>query len=160
MSLTEHIPAISRTSKIELAQSLAEVKDSLSKLSIFLTVVLFSIGILNFINTMSANVLNRQREFAAMEAVGATKRQVCQLVVWEGFWYFVSTMILVLTFGSAADVLLFGLIQNSLEFGVFSYPVLPLVLYLLATLIPCGIIPSGIYRKVGMESIIQRLRED
>ena len=74
MSLTEHIPAISRTSKIELAQSLAEVKDSLSKLSIFLTVVLFSIGILNFINTMSANVLNRQREFAAMEAVGATKR--------------------------------------------------------------------------------------
>ena len=160
MSLTEHIPAISRTSKIELAQSLAEVKDSLSKLSIFLTVVLFSIGILNFINTMSANVLNRQREFAAMEAVGATKRQVCQLVVWEGFWYFVSTMILVLTFGSVADVLLFGLIQNSLEFGVFSYPVLPLVLYLLATLIPCGIIPPGIYRKVGMESIIQRLRED
>jgi len=153
------------------------VKDSLSKLSIFLTVVLFSIGILNFINTMSANVLNRQREFAAMEAVGATKRQVCQLVVWEGFWYFVSTMILVLTFGSAADVLLFGLflvfffcsavffflfglIHNSLEFGVFSYPVLPLVLYLLATLIPCGIIPPGIYRKVGMESIIQRLRED
>ena len=160
MSLTERIPAISRTSKIELAQSLAEAKDSLSKLSIFLTVVLFSIGILNFINTMSANVLNRQREFAAMEAVGATKRQVCQLVVWEGFWYFVSTMILVLTFGSAADVLLFGLIQNSLEFGVFSYPVLPLVLYLLAALIPCGIIPSGIYRKVGMESIIQRLRED
>lgn len=160
MSLTERIPAISRTSKIELAQSLAEAKDSLSKLSIFLTVVLFSIGILNFINTMSANVLNRQREFAAMEAVGATKRQVCQLVVWEGFWYFVSTMILVLTFGSVADVLLFGLIQNSLEFGVFSYPVLPLVLYLLATLIPCGIIPPGIYRKVGMESIIQRLRED
>lgn len=91
----------------------------MKRLSIFLTVVLFSIGILNFIKTMSANVLNRQREFAAMEAVGATKRQVCQLVVWEGFWYFVSTMILVLTFGSVADVLLFGFFYHIMTIIIF-----------------------------------------
>ena len=69
LSTTEHIPAISRTSKIELAESLAEAKNSLSKLSAFLTIVLFSIGILNFINTMSANILNRKKEFASVEAV-------------------------------------------------------------------------------------------
>ena len=63
LSPTEHISAISRTSKIELAESLAEAKNSLSKLSAFLTIVLFSIGILNFINTMSANILNRKKEF-------------------------------------------------------------------------------------------------
>ena len=114
LSTTEHIPAISRTSKIELAESLAEAKNSLSKLSAFLTIVLFSIGILNFINTMSANILNRQKEFASMEAVGATRRQVRGMIVWEGFWYFASTMTLALTLDSAADVLLFAAIQNSL----------------------------------------------
>lgn len=160
ISLTEHIPGISRTSKIELVESLTEAKSSLSKLSTFLTVVLFSIGILNFINTMSANILNRQREFAAMEAVGATKRQVRQLIVWEGFWYFASTMILVLTLGSIADFLLFGIIRDSLEFGVFCYPVVPLMLYMLVTLVLCGAIPAAIYRKVGMGSVIQRLREN
>lgn len=133
-SLTEHIPAISRTSRIELAESLAEAKSSLSKLSAFLTIVLFSIGILNFINTMSANILNRQKEFAAMEAVGATRRQVRGMIVWEGFWYFASTMALALTIGSAADVLLFAAIQNSLGFGAFHYPGIPFVLYMMLAL--------------------------
>ena len=159
-SLTEHIPAISRTSKIELAESLDEAKSSLSKLSAFLTIVLFSIGILNFINTMSANILNRQKEFAAMEAVGATRRQVRGMIVWEGFWYFASTMALALTIGSAADVLLFAAIQNSLGFGAFHYPGIPFVLYMLLALALCGAIPAVIYQKAGTGSIVERLREN
>ena len=159
-SLTEHIPAISRTSRIELAESLAEAKSSLSKLSAFLTIVLFSIGILNFINTMSANILNQQKEFAAMEAVGATRRQVRGMIVWEGFWYFASTMALALTIGSAADVLLFAAIQNSLGFGAFHYPGIPFVLYMLLALALCGAIPAVIYQKAGTGSIVERLREN
>lgn len=91
--------------------------------------MLFSIGILNFINTMSANILNQQKEFAAMKAVGATRRQVRGMIVWEGFWYFASTTALALTVGFAADVLLFAAIQNSLGFGAFYYSVVPFALY-------------------------------
>lgn len=160
MLLTEKIPAISRTSKIELAESLAEAKNSLSKLSAFLTIVLFSIGILNFINTMSANILNRQKEFAAMEAIGATKRQVRRLIVWEGFWYFALTMLLSLTIGSAADVFLFHVIQGSLGFGAFQYPFVPFTLYLLFALVLCGSIPAAIYQRAGAGSIVERLREN
>lgn len=159
ISLTDHIPAISRTSKIELAESLSDAKSSLSKLSAFLTVVLFSIGILNFINTMSANILNRQKEFAMMEAVGATKRQVRQLIVCEGFWYFALTMILSLSIGSTIDFLLFSIIQSSLEFGSFHYPVFPFALYAVFSLILCGAIPVTIYRKINTHSIVHRLRE-
>ncbi len=159
-SLTEHIPAISRTSKIELAESLAEAKSSLSRLSAFLTIVLFSIGILNFINTMSANILNRQKEFAAMESIGATRRQVQRMIVWEGFWYFASTMFLSLTVGSAADILLFAAIQSSLGFGAFHYPAVPFALYMLLALALCGAIAAAIYQKTGNSSIVQRLREN
>ena len=159
-SLTEHTQAISRTSKIELAESLAEAKSSLSRMSAFLTIVLFSIGILNFINTMSANILNRQKEFAAMESVGATRRQVRRMIVWEGFWYFATTMFLSLTVGSAADVLLFAMIQNSLGFGAFHYPAVPFALYMLLALALCGAIPAAIYQKTGNSSIVQRLREN
>lgn len=159
-SLTEHIPAISRTSEIELAESLAEAKSSLSRLSAFLTIVLFSIGILNFINTMSANILNRQKEFAAMESIGATRRQVQRMIVWEGFWYFASTMFLSLTVGSAADILLFAAIQSSLGFGAFHYPAVPFALYMLLALALCGAIAAAIYQKTGNSSIVQRLREN
>ncbi len=159
-SLTEHIPAISRTSKIELAESLAEAKSSLSRLSAFLTIVLFSIGILNFINTMSANILNRQKEFAAMESIGATRRQVQRMIVWEGVWYFASTMFLSLTVGSAADILLFAAIQSSLGVGAFHYPAVPFALYMLLALALCGAIAAAIYQKTGNSSIVQRLREN
>ncbi len=65
-----------------------------------------------------------------MEAIGATKRQVRRLIVWEGFWYFALTMLLSLTIGSAADVFLFHVIQGSLGFGAFQYPFVPFTLYL------------------------------
>ena len=97
VELTDGIPAIFRTSKVELARSLEEAKSSLSKLSAFLTVVLFTVGILNFINTMSVSILDRQREFAAMKAVGASGRQVRDLITWEGIWYFVFTLALSVT---------------------------------------------------------------
>ncbi len=64
--LTEDIPAISRTSKVELAKSLEETKGALSKLSAFLTIMLFTMGILNFINTMSVSILGRQRGFVSL----------------------------------------------------------------------------------------------
>lgn len=78
--LTEGIPAISRTSKVELARSLEETRGALSKLSAFLTIVLFTVGILNFINTMSVSILGRAREFATMEAVGASRKQMKKLI--------------------------------------------------------------------------------
>lgn len=86
VELTEDIPAISRTSKAELSKSLEETRGALSKLSAFLTIVLFTVGILNFINTMSVGLLGRQWEFAAMEAVGASKKQMKSLIAWEGIW--------------------------------------------------------------------------
>lgn len=65
-----------------------------------------------------------------------------------------------LPIGSAADVALFGAIQNSLGFGAFHYPVIPFALYMLLALALCGVIPAVICQKAGTGSIVQRLREN
>lgn len=160
VELTDGIPAISRTSKVELARSLEEAKSSLSKLSAFLTVVLFTVGILNFINTMSVSILDRQREFAAMEAVGASGRQVRDLITWEGIWYFVFTLVLSVTAGTGADYLIFRVVREHLGFGRFCYPAVPAAVYMLLSFVLCMTIPAVIYQKVGIRSIVERLRED
>ncbi len=160
IELTDGIPAISRTSKVELARSLEEAKSSLSKLSAFLTVVLFTVGILNFINTMSVSILDRQREFAAMEAVGASGRQVRDLITWEGIWYFVFTLALSVTAGTGADYLIFRVVREHLGFGRFCYPAVPAAVYMLLSFVLCMTIPAVIYQKVGIRSIVERLRED
>lgn len=160
IALTGNIPAISRISKIELSESLGEIKQALSGLSAFLTIVLFSIGILNFVNTMSINILSRQKEFAILEAIGATKKQVRIMLIWEGFWYFIFTLMLSITVGSAADFFIFYIIKESLGFGSFQYPVIPILLYMLLSLLLCIFIPKTIYKKVGVNSIVQRLRDN
>ncbi len=160
IELTNDIPAISRTSKVELARSLDEAKSSLSKLSAFLTVVLFTVGILNFINTMSVSILDRQREFAAMEAVGAAGRQVRDLITWEGIWYFVFTLVLSVTAGTGADYLIFRMVREHLGFGRFCYPAVPAAVYMLLSLVLCMTIPAVIHQKVGIRSIVERLREN
>ncbi len=158
--LTEDIPAIARTSKAELAESLEGTKRALSGLSAFLTVVLFTVGILNFINTMSVSVLGRQREFAVMEAVGAGRRQMRALIAWEGFWYFAATLGLSVTAGTVCDLLIFRLIRSAMGFGTFHFPMLPMTAYMLLSLLLCMAIPAVIYKKSGTVSIVERLREN
>ncbi len=158
--LTEDIPAISRTSKVELARSLEETKGALSKLSAFLTIVLFTVGILNFINTMSVSILGRQREFAAMEAVGASRKQMQRLTTWEGIWYFLLTLALSVTLGSGADFLIFHVVRENVGFGTFRYPALPMTLYMLLSMLLCMIIPAAVYKRAGSRSIVERLREN
>ena len=157
--LTQDIPAIARTSKLELAKALEETKSALSKLSAFLTIVLFSVGIINFINTMSVSILGRQKEFVAMEAIGASQRQMRTLIGWEGLWYFALTLALSATLGTVADLLIFRIIKNSLGFGSFRYPALPLLVYMLLSLLLCRAIPAVIYQREGRQSIVERLRE-
>ena len=158
--LTENIPAISRTSKVELAKSLEETKGALSKLSAFLTIVLFTVGILNFINTMSVSILGRQREFATMEAVGASKKQMQKLTTWEGIWYFLLTLALSVTLGSGADFLIFHVVRENVGFGTFRYPALAMTLYMLLSMLLCMIIPAVVYKRAGIRSIVERLRDN
>ncbi len=158
--LTEDIPAISRTSKVELARSLEETKGALSKLSAFLTIVLFTVGILNFINTMSVSILSRAREFATMEAVGASKKQMQKLTTWEGIWYFLLTLAMSVTLGSGADFLIFHVVRENVGFGTFRYPALPMTLYMLLSMLLCMIIPAVVYKRAGSRSIVERLRDN
>ena len=44
-------------------------------------------GILNLINTMVTTILTRRREFAAMQSVGMTRRQLTGMMVLEGLYY-------------------------------------------------------------------------
>ena len=57
-----------------------------------LAAVLALIGILNFINAIVTGMLARQQEFAMMEAVGMTERQLAHMLVWEGICYAIFTM--------------------------------------------------------------------
>ena len=49
-----------------------------------LTLVIGIIGILNFINSILTGIVTRQKEFAMMESIGMTKKQLTRMLIYEG----------------------------------------------------------------------------
>ena len=109
---------------------------------------------------ISNKVIDRYREFATMEAVGASKKQMQRLTTWEGIWYFLLTLTLSVTLGSGADFLIFHVVREHAGFGTFRYPVLPMTLYMLLSMLLCMIIPAVVYKRAGIRSIVERLRDN
>ncbi|MBE1553962.1 ABC transporter permease [Sporosarcina limicola] len=157
--ITSSDHSISRTSKIEQAKAFDDLKRSFSYLAVVITIILSSVGILNFMNTMIVSVLSRKQELAVFAAIGATKKQIKRLITFEGLWYALITFTFTLTVGSGINYLAFHVIRENLGFGTFTYPIVPLLLYTCVVFFLCGIIPLLLYRLVSRESVVERLRE-
>ena len=51
------------------------------------------VGILNFFNAIMTGILSRKREFAVLQSVGMTRRQLKRMLIYEGLFYAVGSII-------------------------------------------------------------------
>lgn len=58
-----------------------------------ISVIIALVGILNFINSMVTAILSRKREFAMLQSIGMTKRQLRNMLICEGLDYAVLTLL-------------------------------------------------------------------
>ena len=82
-----------------------------------LAFILALIGILNFLNTMAASILSRKQEFAALEAVGMTGKQLKTMLCTEGIYYAAGTLVIALF----ASVILNLTVLKGLEETLFFF---------------------------------------
>ena len=66
-------------------------------------------GVLNLINTLVTTILIRRHEFATMQSIGMTRRQLRSMLVHEGLFYALGGCLLGLVF---SVVLAFTLVQG------------------------------------------------
>ena len=59
-----------------------------------ISIIIALVGILNFINSMVTAIISRKKEFAIIQSVGMTKRQLKQMLTFEGIYYAGITLIL------------------------------------------------------------------
>ena len=95
----------------------AETKIKVLGLSIgCMTAVL---AFLNYINMMAASIQNRQKEFATLESIGMTKKQLYAMLCIEGAAYGILSAACSLLTGTALSYALFdGLTSYSLPYAV------------------------------------------
>ncbi len=122
--------------------------------------ILALIGILNFVNAVVTGIIARKREFAMMNAVGMTGRQLKVMLMWEGIHYAVLTAVCSVTFGSLISYLELSSFAKETFFYTYHFTLLPIAVCVPVLFIISAVIPCLSYRAACRESIIDRLREN
>ena len=80
-------PGLPVTSRQTMAEQYQTQTRSSAVMGNAVSVVIALVGVLNFINSMVTAIVSRRREFAVMQSVGMTKKQLCRMLVNEGLYY-------------------------------------------------------------------------
>lgn len=145
-------------SRLQMEESMRESKIMMQVAGSGMAVVLALIGLLNFVNVMFTSVSVRRGEFAILESIGMTKKQVRKMLLFEGLGYGVISILLIATLGTAAAYWLFTVLSKEASYAVFTYPVLPVAAALLLILAICLLVPLAAYRSLCRGSVSERLR--
>ena len=106
---------------------------------------------------MLTGVIARKYEFAVMESIGTTKKQIRKIVTWEGGIYALISTLLILTFGNAFLLLVADAVPHIADYARFEYPVSLVVCLIAAIFVICLSVPSLVYRAASGETVIERL---
>ena len=150
---------IDLVSKADARKGMEDAKIILTALGGGLSLILAFIGVMNFINAMSVNVLVRRREFAVLQSVGMTGRTLRAMLRYEGLLYALASLGLVATAGNGIALGLFKLFQRQADYIVFQYPLLPVTAVALLVLAVCVLVPELAYRSLSRATIVERLRD-
>lgn len=122
-----------------------------------LSVIVGLVGVLNFINTVLTSISARQRELAALQAIGMTGRQLCTMLIWEGIMY---------TAGAAIAAIVLNLmtipfgkvLENVFWFCEYKFTVVPTLVTVPFFVFIGIIVPLVTYKILSKKSVVERLR--
>ena len=143
------------------SKQMADFNSSMSAMNILsggISAVLILIGIINFINVMLTGVYTRRMELAVLESVGMAKKQVHRMLCFEGAYYGLISILLILTVGNVMIYMVGNFARQVADYAVFYYPAVPLLGIAAAIMGICFAVPSIVYRILSKESVTERLR--
>lgn len=146
---------ISRSDLLPLYQPVIEM---MKMIGVVFSGILFLIGLLNFLNTIATSIYSRQKEIAALEGIGMSKKQMKKMLTAEGMYYCLFTVLIVGTLGM---LLVYGVVQavrQQLYYFSFQPPVLIFLAVFAVLLVVCLMIPLIFYRQVSKQALPERMK--
>lgn len=114
-----------------------------------LVAIIGLIGIMNLINILMTGISERRNEFAILQAVGMTGKQLCRMLISEGVLYtgtaFVGTILFVVLFENR----MFGYLNNEVSFLSLRTSVVPVLVFLPVYILIGAVVPYRNYRQLN-----------
>lgn len=152
-------PGYDYESKAKWENEFKKVSSLFMTLGSSLSFIIGLIGILNFFNAILTGMITRKKEFAMLQAVGMTGKQLKMMLIHEGLIYAIGSVIMAFILTILIGLSANQLFANFIWFFKYKPTFLP-IMSISPIFILLGILlPIYIYRMISKETIVERLRE-
>lgn len=115
-------------------------------------------GVLNLTNTIITTILARRHEFATMQSIGMTTKQLTQMMIWEGVYYAIGACIVGLILSMVLAYTVVRVLTGSIWYFTFHFTLLPAIIPCVVLLIVAAIVPVIALKVFNKGSIVEKLR--
>lgn len=156
----ENDSSVAYTSTKLLKEQMYAQRDILLIVGGMIGAIMAFAGLINFTNMMVTNIITRRHEFAAMQSIGMTNRQLRRLIVDEGVYYAVGADVIG---GLLAAILGMTVLKNvlnspSMWYFTMRFTLVPAVFIAVIYLTLAAIIPVVVLHFFNKGSVVERLR--
>lgn len=151
-------PSMDYESKQTYTHSFQDLTSLVITIGGALCIIIGLIGIANFVNSMLTSILTRQKEFAMLQSIGMTGKQLRAMLTFEGMFYAIGTIIASAVLGTLFSVIIVRGISSSVWFFTYRFVIWPMLVLYPFLLVITVVIPALLYKKIAKTSIIERLR--
>ena len=152
---------VAYTSILTMKAYVSGVKNVVLMIGGVIGAVFALVGLINFINLVMTNIITRRHEFATMQSIGMTNRQLQKMMISESFSYVLLAGIVgTLAAGALGMTLVKAFVQNGPTslMMTFQMTLLPALIMLVLFLVLAFIVPVIALRLFNNRSVVERLR--
>ena len=146
-------------SKTTLRAEFKSYQDLFLLLGGLLCAIIGLVGVLNFFNAIMTGILSRRREFAVLQAVGMTNRQLKTMLIYEGLFYALSSAAAALVLSFVLNPLVGDLLEHMFWFFSARFTIVPVLLAIPIFALLGWLIPDVMYDHTARSSIVEQLRD-
>lgn len=146
-------------SKLTFIKEFESMQTMFLVLGSVLSFIVGLVGILNFFNAILTSIMSRKREFAVMQSIGMTGRQLRQMLIWEGVLHAICSVALSLCLVLGLTPIIAPVFEKMFWFFSYRFIIFPVFVVTPVFLLLGVFIPLGVYRTLAKATIVERLRE-
>ena len=124
-----------------------------------LCAIIALVGILNFVNAIMTGINSRKREFAILQSVGMTNKQLKTMLIYEGLFYAFSSVLVAFILSLTLNPIIGKLFENMFWFFSAGFTIIPVLAVTPIFALIGYLIPAVMYGHTVKYSIVERLRE-
>ena len=149
---------LSLTAKSDL---LAAAKDYITSSRIIMAsicIMLLFMGLINFVNVTATGLVLRKKEFAVMESIGMSRRQLKKMILSEGLLYSIFVILMTAVSGTVIWYITCHVIKARLAYFSYYFPYIEFLAASLLLMLICMLISHIAFKRCTSGSITDRLK--